>query len=77
MAVVELAIEDEEYGIVVHERRDDFCLWPFRLCVELFGKLVPSALIRDGDLCEVVVEDSSMEVNYELGMKVTIHPNDL
>ena len=62
---------------VIDQRRDKFSLGPLRLCVELFGKLVPSALIRDGDLCEVVVKDSSMEVNYELESKVTIHSNDL
>lgn len=66
MAVVELAIEDEEYRIVVYERCDDFCLGPFRLGIKLFGELVPTTLICDGDLCEVVVEDSSVEVNYEL-----------
>lgn len=66
MAVVELAIEDEEYGIVVHERCNNFCLRPFRLSVELFGELVPAALICNGDLCKVVVENSVVEVNYEL-----------
>ncbi len=66
MAVVELAIEDEEYRIVVHEGRDDFCLWPFRLCVELFRVLVPPALVRDCDLGEVVVKNRLMEMDDEL-----------
>lgn len=50
----------------VHQRRDHFCLWPFRLCVELFRQPVPSTLVRNGDFGEVVVQNGLMKVNDEL-----------
>lgn len=51
---------------VAYEWCDDFSLWPFGLCIELFGVLIPAAFVGDGDLCKVVVQYSLMEVYDEL-----------
>lgn len=82
MAVVELAVEDKEDRVcgllvknhgcenwertIVHKRSNEFRLRPLRLRVVLFSKLVPSTFVCNGDLWEVVVEDSLVEVNDEL-----------
>lgn len=51
---------------IVHKRCDHLCLWPLRLCVEFLRQPIPSALIRNRDLCEVVVQNGLMEVYDEL-----------
>ena len=51
---------------IVHQRSDKFRLGPLRLSVELLCVLIPSTLVCNSDLGEVVVEDGLVEVNNEL-----------
>lgn len=60
-------IESAALRTVIDQGCDKFSLGPLRLCVELFGVLVPPALVRDCDLRKVVVEHGLVEVDDELG----------
>ena len=56
----------ESRPTVIDEGSNQLCLWPFRPRVEFFGIFVPSALIRDGNLCKVIFQNSLVEVDNEL-----------
>lgn len=66
MAIIELAVEDEEDLVVVDERGDDLCFRPFGLGVEFFSEAVPTGFIGERDFGEVVVQDGLMEMDNEL-----------
>ena len=56
----------ESRPTIIDEGSNQLCLWPFRPRVEFFGIFVPSALIRDGNLCKVIFQNSLVEVDNEL-----------
>lgn len=55
MAIIELAVEDEEDLVFVDEGGDDLCFGPFGFSVEFFGEAVPAGFVGERDFGEVVV----------------------
>ncbi len=55
---------------VIDKRGNDLRFRPLSFCIELFRESVPTAFISYRYLCEVVFQNSLMEVNDKLGEKM-------
>jgi len=52
---------------VINERGNDLRFGPLSFWIEFFSEAIPTAIVSDGYLCEVVFQNGLMEVDDKLG----------